>query len=180
MVLGRPTIRTCEGLVRLHTDGGSTIVRNGRGTQPVSGAVDARLGLDKRLLRRRGVRGRRFRLRNGLSTFALVVIIAGPARVRLFAAGTKFSAHRRSPMVSECTQRMARCCSASTHGDVTRVTSSCDAQGRVSAAWSTEGKPMWWPKKVEVICGLARGTGLAGGWSGAGVRPNATCEAPNS
>src|SRR5208282_3989440 len=46
------------------------------------------------LLRRSGVRARRFRLRNGLGTFALVVKVAGSPRVRLFAVGTKFSAHR--------------------------------------------------------------------------------------
>jgi hypothetical protein len=41
-----------------------------------------------------GVRGRRSRLRNGLGTFALVVIVADPAQVRLFAVATKFGAHR--------------------------------------------------------------------------------------
>ncbi len=71
-------------------------VRKGKGIRPwpVSGAVGTRVGRDGSLLRRSGIRGRRFRLRNGLGTFALVVKVANPARVRLFAAGTKFSAHR--------------------------------------------------------------------------------------
>ena len=69
-------------------------VHKGKGSRPVSGAVDTWLGLDGSLLRRGGVRGRRFRLRNGLGTFALVVIVADPARVRLFAVGTKLRAHR--------------------------------------------------------------------------------------
>ena len=66
---------------------------------PVSGAVDTRLGWDGSLFRRGGVRGRRFRLRSGLGTFALVVIVADPARVRLFAVATKFRAHRNPPRI---------------------------------------------------------------------------------
>lgn len=52
------------------------------------------MGRDGSLLRRSGVRALRFRFRSGLGTFALVVKVARPARVRLFAVGTKFGAHR--------------------------------------------------------------------------------------
>lgn len=73
--------------------GGGGIPTSVRKRKAASGAIETRLGLGG-FLRRGGVRGRRFRLRNGLGTFALVVIVAGPARVRLFAVGTKFRAHR--------------------------------------------------------------------------------------
>src|SRR6266536_1091988 len=65
-----------------------------KGKPAALGAVDTRRGVDGSLLRRDGLRGRHFRLRNGLGTLSLVVIVAGPARVRLLAAGTKFRAHR--------------------------------------------------------------------------------------
>ena len=75
--------------------GGDVITPSARkGIRPVSGAVGTPVGRDGSLLRRRGVRGLCFRLRSGLGTFALVVIVAGPARVRLFALATKFGAHR--------------------------------------------------------------------------------------
>jgi hypothetical protein len=58
-------------------------VRKEKGSRPVSGAV--RYPAGRKPPSPGGVRGRRFRLRNGLGTFALVVIVADPARVRLFA-----------------------------------------------------------------------------------------------
>ena len=67
-----------------------------KGSGPASGAVDTWMGADGSLLCRDGVRGRGFCLRSGLGTFALVVIITDPARVRLFAVGTKIGAHRNS------------------------------------------------------------------------------------
>jgi hypothetical protein len=86
--------RTCGSFGSAVPGGGGIPVRKREGSQPFSGAVDTRLRLDGSLFRRGRVRGRRFRLRNGLSTFALVVIVADPARVRLFAVGTKFRAHQ--------------------------------------------------------------------------------------
>jgi hypothetical protein len=64
-----------------------------KGSRPASGAGATWLGLDGSLVRRGVVRSRRFRLRNSLGTFTLVVKVTDPARVRLFAVGTKFGAH---------------------------------------------------------------------------------------
>jgi len=72
----------------------ASAVRKRQGSPPGSGAVETRLGRYGSFLRRGGFCGRRFRQRNSLGTFALVIKVADPARVRLFAAGTKFSAHR--------------------------------------------------------------------------------------
>ncbi len=75
--------------------GGICTVSKAEGSGPVSGAVDRRLRLrlDGSFLRRCGLCGRRVRLRNRLGAFALVVKVTDPARVRLFAVGTEFSAH---------------------------------------------------------------------------------------
>ena len=62
--------------------------------RPASGAVGTRVGRDGSLLRCSGVHTLRFRFRSGLGTFALVVKVAEPARMRLLALATKFSAHR--------------------------------------------------------------------------------------
>jgi len=56
-------------------------------------AIGCRKRMDGILFRGRGLRARCFRLWKRLGAFSPVVIVAGAARVRLFAVGAKFCAH---------------------------------------------------------------------------------------